>query len=66
MYLVITSEVRQQLRRAVDASVRQRINWAAEPRCRDCGIEASQYLDGCKRCWNRRRSKLRRGVQIAA
>jgi hypothetical protein len=59
MYL--TYELRAYLRQAVDAATRLRIDWHAEPRCADCGIEADDYLDGCKRCWNRRRAKIRRG-----
>jgi hypothetical protein len=64
LHVRLTAELRQYLRLAIDASVRQRIDWGAEPRCADCGIEASEYLEGCRRCGNRRRGKLRRGTLV--
>jgi hypothetical protein len=57
---VLTGELRQQLREAIDVAVRARVDWQAAPRCVACGIELAddegkpQYLIGCRTCSDRR------------
>ena len=71
---VLTGELRQRLREAIDVTVRAGIDWQAEPRCVACGSELSdeegkpQYLVGCRTCSDRRckhRRFQQQSVQLA-